>query len=72
MSFTLSFRLPDDIFESLNKLCKELDRPKSYIIKKALEQYISEHSDNQAALARLKDKEDKIISSKELRDQLGI
>jgi len=72
MSISISLRLPDNISKVLDKLCHDLDRPKSYIIRKALEKYINEYAEYQTALERLRNKEDKIISPKELRKSLGI
>lgn len=40
MAHTISLRLQDDSFSRLEYLCQELERTKSYIIKKALEQYL--------------------------------
>ena len=45
---------------------------RSFIIKSALEQYLDEYADYQIALDRLKDKQDKIITSEDLRKELGI
>ena len=43
-----------------------------FIIKSALVQYLDEYIDYQIALDRLKDKDDKIITSEDLRKELGI
>jgi len=72
MTQTLSVRLPDNIANPLNRLCKKMERPKTFIIKKALENYLTEYADYQIALDRLNDKDDKIISSKDLRKNLGL
>ncbi len=62
MSKTLTFRIDDILYKNLSDVSSELDRDKTYIIKKAIEKYIDEYSDYQIALGRLKDKDDKIIS----------
>jgi len=72
MSQTITFRLKKPIYERLDELCRELDRNKSYIIKKALERYLEDYSDYQIALDRLKDKDDKIISFEEMRNRFGL
>ena len=72
MTQTLSVRLPDGIALSLNKLCEIIERPKTFIIKKALENYLNEYADYQIALDRLNDKDDEIITSKNLRLTLGL
>ena len=71
MSQITSVRLPDDLTRKLNKLAKTLDRPKSYLLRKALEEYVEEHKDYLVAMNRLKDKQDRIIPEKELRKSLG-
>lgn len=72
MSSNISLRLPDNMTEQLTRLCEQLDRPKSYIIRKALEEYLSEYSDYLVAQSRLNDKNDKIISAEDMRDKLGL
>ena len=68
---SISLRIPDDIHEQLEEIAEDTDRSKSYLIKKAIEQYLEEFADYQLALDRLNDKDDDIISSKELRKRLG-
>ncbi len=72
MKTTLSLRLPDEVAEKLEDLANETHRSKTYIIRTALEQYLTEYSEYQVALDRLKDKDDEIISSKEMRERLGL
>ena len=71
MSTSITVRLPGDIAESLEALAKTLDRPKSYLVKKAMETYLSEYADYLMALERLQDKDDRVISSGELRKRLA-
>lgn len=72
MSNSLSIRIPDEIDSSLKKLCKDLERPKTFIIIKAIENYLREYADYQIALDRFNDKDDEIVSSKEMRKNLGL
>lgn len=72
MSTAVSIRLSDEIVGQLDSIAKETDRPRSYIIKKALEFYIEDYADFQIALDRLHDKTDPIISSKELKKSSGL
>jgi len=72
MAKALSIRLPDNIAEKLEHLSNEIHRNKTYIIKSALEKYLDEYADNQIALGRFRDKDDKIITSTKLRKSLGI
>jgi RHH-type rel operon transcriptional repressor/antitoxin RelB len=71
MSNSLSVRLPDRTARALEKLSKMTDRPKTYFVEKALESYLAEYADYQIALDRLKDKDDPIISSADLKRRLG-
>jgi RHH-type rel operon transcriptional repressor/antitoxin RelB len=72
MNTAISIRLPKALADQLDSIAKETERPRSYIIQKALESYIEDYADLQVALDRLHDKTDPIISSKELRKSLGI
>jgi len=71
MSPSLTIRISEDTARRLNALAKSLDRPKSYIVKKAMESYIEEYSDYLIAVNRLNDKDDAVISSRELRERLA-
>jgi len=72
MSTAISIRIPDELAKQLNNVSKETERPRSFIIQKALESYIEDYADLQIALDRLHDKTDPIISSKELKKSLGV
>jgi len=66
MSEAVSVRLPEDVAKRLNELAKSLDRPKTYLVTKALREYLEEYEDYLIAMHRLNDKGDKTISGKEL------
>jgi len=72
MSRAISIRIPDELAEQLEGVAKETDRPRSYIIQKALESYLEDIADLQIALDRLRDKSDPIITSAEMRKSLGL
>ncbi len=72
MNTAISVRLSKELTEQLDAIAKETERPRSYIIQKALESYIADFGDLQIALDRLHDKTDAIISGKELRKSLGL
>ncbi len=72
MSTAISIRIPDELAQQLNNVSKETERPRSFIIQKALESYIEDYADLQIALDRLHDKTDPIIPSKELKKSLGL
>ena len=72
MNTAISVRLPKNLADQLDVIAKETERPRSFIIQKALESYIEDFADLQIALDRLHDKSDAIISGKELRKSLGL
>jgi len=72
MGIAVSVRLPEVLVKQLDRIAEETERPRSFLIKKALEYYLNEYADLQVALDRLRDKDDEIISSKEMRKSLGI
>ena len=72
MSTAISIRLPDELAEQLEGIVKETERPRSYIIQKAIEAYIEDYADLLIALERLRDKADPVITGKELRKSLGL
>jgi len=72
MSTAISVRLPKELADQLEGIAKETERPRSYIIQKALESYIEDFADLQIALDRLRDQADPIVSGKEMRKSLGL
>lgn len=72
MSTAISIRLPEELVRELDALASMTDRSRTYIIKKAISEYLREYSDYLIALERLTDKDDRIISGKELRERLGL
>jgi len=66
LSEAVSVRLPEDVAKRLDELARSLDRPKTYIVTKALREYLEEYEDYLIALHRLNDKDDRIVSGKEL------
>jgi RHH-type rel operon transcriptional repressor/antitoxin RelB len=72
MSTAISVRLPKNLATQLDSIAKENERPRSFIIQKALESYIEDFADLQIALDRLHDKGDEAVSAKEMRKSLGL
>ena len=68
---SVSIRLPDDVAKSLEDLAATIDRPKTYVIRKAIEEYLREYADYLIALERLNDKDDAVLSDSEMRELLG-
>ena len=72
MNTAISVRLPKELATQLDSIAKETERPRSFIIQKALESYIEDFADLQIALDRFHDQADPVISGKELRKTLGL
>ena len=72
VSTFIKFHIRKDLQIKLDELAQTLCQPRSYIIKKVIEEYLEEYTDYLIAVERLNDKDDKIISGKQLRDKLGL
>jgi predicted DNA-binding protein len=72
MTTSITVRVPDTLAFQIDELANTLDRSRGYLIKKAMEMYISEYADYLVALDRLQDKDDDIISAHDLRVALDI
>lgn len=68
----ISLRLPDELLKVLDSVSKATERSRTFILRKAIENYLEEYVDYQIALDRLNDKDDAIISSKELRSRIEV
>jgi len=69
---TISVRVTDALAGELENVAKEAERPKSFIIQKAIEAYLEDYADLQIALDRLRDTSDAVVSSKAMRKSLGL
>lgn len=72
MTRSITVRIPDELDAALEQHARDVDRNKSYIIRKAAELYLHEYADYVIALERQRDKDDLIISADEMRKRLGI
>ncbi len=72
MSTALSVRLSEKLAKALSEISKETERSKSFHIQKALEMYLEERADLQIALDRLNDPADSIVTSDDMRKQVGL
>ena len=72
MSSVISIRISDRLAKKLDKITNETEKPRSFHIQRALENYLEEQSDLEIALDRLRDKGDPIISRDEMRKLLGL
>ena len=68
----LSVRLPQDVEKRLERLAKSTQRPKSFFVKEALNNYLDDMEDLYDVLKRKNAKDRNLISLKELEDALGL
>lgn len=70
----ITARIPDELNEALSKVAKVMERPKTFLILKAIEQYIREArediEDAEIALARMKNSDRKLYTSEEIKERL--
>ena len=71
MSVPISIRLPDATAKALDAVASATDRPRTYILLRALEAYLADYADYQIALDRLRDKDDPVVSASALRSRLA-
>ena len=67
----ISISLPGELADQLDKICKSLDRGKSWAIQKALGQFLEDQADGIVAHARATDGSEPIDAEEVYRD-LGI
>lgn len=70
----ITARIPDELNEALSHVAKVMERPKTFLILKAIEQYIREAQedieDAEIALARMKNPDRKLYTSEEVKERL--
>lgn len=71
---TVTFRIPDELNEILEELCKEQDRSKSWFMRKALQEKLEDWRDLRVGLKALKKhkKNPELISHDDLLKKLGL
>ena len=72
MSTALSVRLPDKLAKELSSIAVSTERSKSFLVQKALEEYLKNQADLQVSLDRLRDTSDPIISVEAIREEIGL
>jgi predicted DNA-binding protein len=71
MGKTVSVRLPDKMDKDLEGLSKETGVSKSDLVKEALRGYLNETKGYYIALKRLRDDNDELYTTKEMKKMLG-
>jgi RHH-type transcriptional regulator, rel operon repressor / antitoxin RelB len=67
----IAVRLPKELEAQLERVAKETHRPKSFYIRKALEQFLEDREDYLLAIARLEEKNPR-IPYEQVRKELGL
>lgn len=70
--FTISVRLPDEIFRRLNELAKKTKRTKTSFIREMIEEELADYEEAYTALERLNEKNAKYLATEELEKELGL
>ncbi|MDP2914333.1 MAG: DUF6290 family protein [Candidatus Aminicenantes bacterium] len=69
---TLSLRLPDEVFQRLNRLTKITRRTKSSFIQEIIEESLEDFEDGYTALERLNEKNARYLTTEEVEKELGL
>ncbi|MCX6564373.1 MAG: DUF6290 family protein [Candidatus Aminicenantes bacterium] len=69
---TLSLRLPDEVFQRLNRLTKKTRRTKSSFIQEIIEESLEDFEDGYTALERLNEKNARYLTTEEVERELGL
>ncbi len=68
----LPVRLTPEAEKELERLCEETQRPKSYFLRKAVEEFLEKEALYRMALERWENRDDRIITADEMHERLGI
>ena len=71
MTNVVATRFSDEVLAALDDVARELRRTRAELIRRAVEIYLAEYADHQIALDRLNDPADPIVSTDEMRRDLG-
>jgi len=71
MSNVVATRFSDEVLAELDDVARELRRTRAELIRRAVEIYLAEYADHQIALDRLNDPTDPMLSTEQMRDELG-
>ncbi len=72
MNVLKAFRLEKKLVGRLSKVAKESRRSEKFYVEEALRFYLEEYEDARVAKQRFDDPRTRIVSSKEMRQRLGI
>lgn len=72
MSVWVSVKLPEKTVRALEELSKITERPRAFLVRRALESYLADYADHRIALRRLRNRQDVVTSGRHLRERLGL
>lgn len=72
MKNTISVTIKERLKKRIYKLAKDSNKDTTYHLNKAIENYLDDLENLKEAKSRLKNRNDKVISSKDLRKSLGL
>jgi predicted DNA-binding protein len=72
MTVLKAYRLEKKLVDRLGVLARETRRTEKFFVEAALERYLDEYADAQIAKDRFSDPVVKVVSSKEMRERLGV
>lgn len=69
--YTISANIPNELHDALSKVAKAMERPKTFLINKAIEQYVREAEEDiedvEIALTRMQNSDRKFYTSEEVK-----
>jgi predicted DNA-binding protein len=69
---TISLRVSDDLAREIADLSSEASRPKSFVIRQAIMQYIEDYQDYRDAKKRLQENDEEYVCLEEMKARLGV
>ena len=69
---TLSIQIPDKLDAEIEMVCADSSKAKSYIINKAISEYVEDYQDYLEALERFKEKDKTSVSLDDMKARFGI
>ena len=72
MTVLKAYRLEKKIVDRLAAIAKETRRTETFFVRAALERYLEEYDDAQIAKDRFNDPSVKLVSSRQMRERVGV
>ena len=72
MTVLKAYRLEKKLVDRLTKVARETKRTEKFFVEAALERYLDEYADAQIAKDRFNDPQEKVLTSREMRERAGV